>query len=274
MSTLICRRTIISVTILLASIVPRPAHAQDPRRLPFDFVIKKAHEWGLQRDQAHLQQDIDSGDAVSANRDLNRMQRDEWKLWYDRRRIRRDLLLPAGPWVHPPQAIPLDATLVPHPDYPGYGYYPSNPTQLYLLAQPAPSDPASDGSASGSTPGATTAPAHVAVVIVNAGPSGTAIDFVINSVAYKTESGQHQRLAVSPKSTILYDRGGDLGEQRYTLSAGVYEFRSGDAGWSLVKLQRATREDVSEALPDLVPKNELPAPTGAPSASKSGGNGS
>jgi hypothetical protein len=273
-------RTILSLTLLLASMASRPGHAQDPLRLPEDFVFKKVDEWWLQHNQARLQNDINRGDTIRVNRDLNRIQRDEWRIWYDRRRIRRDLWLPLGPWVHSPQPIPLGGTLIAHPQYPGYGYDPSNPTQLYQLPQtvpfpnPVPSEGVSAGSVSGSTPGVTATPAQVPVVIVNAGESGIAIDYVIDGVAYKTESGQQQRLAVSPTSTILYNRGGDLGEQRYALSAGVYEFRSSDTGWALFKLPPTPPEDASRSLFVLVPKNDLPATTGAPKAGESSGNGS
>jgi hypothetical protein len=272
------RRTILSATILLASIAPRPAHSQDPRDLPLDFLFQKVHEWELQHDQARLQNDMSGGDAASVNRDLNRIQRDERRLWYDRRRIRRDMWLPAGPWVPRQQPIPPGETLIPHPQYPGYGYYPSNPTQLYHLPQqvrfsnPGPAEGASVGSASGTTPGVPATPAQVPVVIVNAGQSGTAVDYVVSGVIYKAESGQQQRLEVSPGSTIHYDRGGNLGEQRYALSAGVYEFRSSDAGWALFKLRPPPREDASQSLSVPVPKNDLPATTGAPEAGESGGD--
>ena len=99
-------------------------------------------------------------------------------------------------------------------------------------------------------------------MIVNAGEPGAVIDYVINGVAYKTESGQHQRLDVSPRSTIVYDRGGDLGQQRYALSAGVYEFQSNDAGWSLFKL-KPPPADASKAMTVVVPKNDLPATSGS-----------
>jgi hypothetical protein len=246
------RCTILSATILLASFAPRPARAQDPTDLPIDFLFKGIHEWELQYNQTRLENDINRGDAAGVNRDLNRIQRDEWKLWYDRRRIRRDMWLPAGPWVPLPRSIPMGETLIAHPMYPGFGYYPSNPTQLYQLEQPG-TLPA---------PGAAQAPAQFPVVIKNAGKPGTTIDYVINGVAFKTESGQHERLAVSPRSTIVFDRGGELGQQRYALSAGVYEFQSSDAGWSLFKL-KPPPANASPSLSVVVPKNDLPATTGA-----------
>jgi hypothetical protein len=246
------RYTLFCATILLASIATPQARAQDPTDLPVDFLFKGIHEWELERHQARLQNDIDRGDAAGMNRDLNRIQRDEWRLWYDRRRIRRDMWLPAGPWVPLPRSIPPGETLIAHPQYPGYGYYASNPTQLYQLPQPeAPSILPT-----------TTAETQFAVVISNAGPSGATIDYVIDGVAYSTESSQHQRLVVSPRSTIVYNRGGDLGVQRYSLSAGVYEFQSHEAGWALFKL-KPPPADAGRSLSVVVPKNDLPATTRA-----------
>ena len=238
------RLTILSVTLWLASIAPRSAYAQDPFRLPEDFLFEKVDEWWLQHDEARLQNDINRGDARRVNRDLNRIQWDERRIWYDRRRIRRDLFLPPGPWVPRPQPIPMDATLIPHPQYPGYGYYPSKPTQLYQIPQPVPVlNPApGGGSSSRSSPASTadtTTRAQVSVVIRNAEQTGVDVNYVVDDVAYKAVSGGLQRLVVGPSSTIHYDRGGTFGVQRYGLSGGVYEFRSSDTGWALVKLRPA-----------------------------------
>ncbi len=246
------RLWVFSAAILLAALAPRPLRAQDPTDLPVDFLFQKIHEWRLQHDQGRLQDDIDQGDAISVNRDLNRIRRDERLLWWDRRRIRRDMWLPAGPWVPPPSRIPVGETLVAHPQYPGYGYYPSNTAQLYRLPQAA------------NDPSAGAAPELVAVVIVNAGEPGTAVEYIVDGLTYKIESGQQQRLVVRPRSSIVYDRGGELGAQRYTLSAGVYEFRSGTHGWAIFKLKATARDDASGSPSDVVPKNELPKMSVAP----------
>jgi hypothetical protein len=252
MSAPIYRLSIFSAAILLAASAPRPLRAQDPLDLPTDFLWQKIHEWRLQHDQGRLQDDINQGDANSVNRDLNRIRRDERLLWWDRRKIRRDMWLPAGPLMPPPLRVAPGETLVAHPQYPGYGYYPSNPAQLYQLPQAA------------SDPSAGAAPEQVAVVIVNAGEPGTAVEYVVDGLSYKSESGQQQRLVVRPRSAIVYDRGGELGAQRYTLSAGVYEFRSGTDGWALFKLKATARDDAGESPFDVVPRNELPIMSVAP----------
>lgn len=234
------RHTSCAVMILVATMAPVAARGQspgptqqplldrfflpDPFHLPGDILDEKLAEWRLRRDRARVQDDLDRGDAAAVNRDLNRVQRDTRWIWYDRRRIQGDSLHRRDPWLPAPAPLPMGATLVPHPQYPGYGYLPTDPTQLYRLPAPAadaPGDPASG---------------RVPVEIRNSGPPGTAVTYEVDGVAYRTEGGGVRKLVVDPKSTIRYDRGLGLGDQRYALSAGAYEFRSGTGGLALFKL--------------------------------------
>jgi hypothetical protein len=79
--------------------------------------------------------------------------------------------------------------------------------------------------------------AGVSVVIVNPARTGVAVSYVVDGVVYRTASGDQRTLVVAPTATIAYDRGGDFGVQRYALSAGAYEFRVSETGWTLVKLR-------------------------------------
>jgi hypothetical protein len=225
----------VSATVWFLSNSIRPAHAQGEPG-PWFRLAEKLDERRLEHDQAQLQSDVRKGDTARVNRDLEQIRRDEWWLTVDR--TGRHF----GPTPPLPQLIALSAVLVPHPQYPGYGYDPSDPTQLYQLPQPAPVlNPAPGGGASshpspGSTPAPTTR-AQVSVVIRNPEQAGMAVNYVVDGFAYKTASGGLQRLVVGPSSTIRYDRGGAFGVQRYALSEGVYEFRASDTGWALVKLR-------------------------------------
>ncbi len=125
--------------------------------------------------------------------------------------------------------------MIAHPQYPGYGYFPSDPNHLYRLPQPAsvtgagapPRDPSAAAQAR---------PAQTPITIINGGPSGTSVDYVINGVAYHIEAGERQQIEVGPRPTIAYSRTNFPLKQRYTLSAGAYEFRLGGSGWSLYQV--------------------------------------
>jgi hypothetical protein len=213
----------------------RPARAQEILR-PWYRLAERLDQRRLEQDQSRLESDISKGDTARVTRDLEQIQRDQWWLTIDRTGRR------FGPTPPLPQPSAVRSALLPHPQYPGFGYDPSNPTQLYPLAQPgpvlnpAPGGEASSNSAPGSTPGTTTR-AQVSVVIRNPEQTGVAVNYLVDGVTFKTEVGGLQRLVVGHSSTIRYDRGGAFGVQRYALSAGEYEFRSSDTGWALVKLR-------------------------------------
>jgi hypothetical protein len=200
-------------------------------------LAEKFDERQLRYDQARLQEDIRRGDTARANRDLEELRRDEWWLAIDRNGPQSGPLLALSQ-----QFFFLKTSSVSHPQYPGLGYYPCNPGQRYQFSQPfpaliaAPGGGASSSRAPGSTP-ATKPREPVSVMIRNTEQSGVAVSYVVDGVVYKTESGGLERLVAGTSSTILYDRGGAFGVQRYALSAGEYEFRSSDTGWALVKLR-------------------------------------
>jgi hypothetical protein len=233
-----CRRTILLASIVLASMAPRPAGAQDPFRLPGDLLLLKARELEVKYDEARLQDDINRGDAAGMSRDLQSIRRHERGVERVRRWVRRDVFLPLGFYPLPPPSPPVPPTpsLIAHPQYPGYGYFPSDPNHLYRLSPLVPVTSAGiSGDASTVRVPAVTA-AHNLIEIVNTGPPGTNVDYFINGVAYRIEGGGRQKLDVGPRSTVAYDRGSRVGKQRYSLSAGVYEFRPRDSGWALFKL--------------------------------------
>ena len=242
MQTRTLRYFLVGVTTGLGWAMPRPAAAQllstawraldrvpDPRMLPSDILRERLSERRIQRDQVRLQEDISRGDATSVNHDLRRLQHDE--VWNEHLRweIQRDSLhLHIGPDPIFTQQRGSAAGLIAHPQYPGYGYTAADPTRLYLIPQsgPIPATPTARGP-------------KVPITIRNAAPAGAGVDFTIDGTTRQAASGQSQQLDVGPTSEVTYDRGGSLGVQRYSLSAGTYEFRPSDAGWALYKLPPA-----------------------------------
>ena len=76
----------------------------------------------------------------------------------------------------------------------------------------------------------------ITITIVNAEQAGDGIVFAIDGVTHQAPAGSRQDLAVAPGSHITYDGGGSLGQRRYRISPGLYEFRSTAEGWALYKL--------------------------------------
>ncbi len=239
-------------TITVLAVAPFSAHAQDPRRLPFEFLYKGFEEWKLGHDQTRLQRDIAEGNTDQASNDMYKIQMDEWRINRVQRQIRRDMFLPGGPRVPKPTQTGVGATLVPHPQYPGYGYDPSNPTQLYPLAQQGSQD--NPGQPASST-GATTPPAAELAEIVNTNQSGSAVSYVIDGATYTTDAGQRQKVSVTPSSTIVFTPGAGLNDQQYALSTGLYEFRSTGAGWALFRFEPKREVNTTQV---AVPKNVIP----------------
>jgi hypothetical protein len=91
-----------------------------------------------------------------------------------------------------------------------------------------------------------------AVTIRNPAASGGTVTFVVDTSDEVTlTAGQTQTLNTKNGYTVEFDRGGDFGVTRKTLSSGAYEFQVTDRGWDLVEASRvATRATVR--------RNELP----------------
>jgi hypothetical protein len=233
------RRLMLFAVFLSASMAAPSARAQDPLGLPGDLLVLKVRELQAKRDRARLQDDINRGDAAAVNRDLRLVRRHERDVQMVRRWAQRDLFLPPGFYPMPPRAaqVPVNPSLIPHPQYPGYGYFPSDPDHLYRLPEGA-TGTTEGATAAASTAGAAdgTRGARMSIEIVNTAPAGTTVTFFINGVAYQIEGGGRRKLDVRPRSTIAYDRIGGLGRWRYTLSSGVYEFQPLESGWALFKV--------------------------------------
>ncbi len=106
-----CRNSTRLAAVLLASMTPRPAGAQDPFALPGDFLLLKARELEAKHDRARIQDDINRGDVAAMNRDLSLVRRHDRGAERMRRRIRGDVFLPLAfyPYsapAHPSRQLP------------------------------------------------------------------------------------------------------------------------------------------------------------------------
>jgi hypothetical protein len=245
-----------------------------------DIQREFADENQLQRDFRRYQQDIATGHYLRAAADRARIQNDEAHIRFDQTAVQNDLSYQGAAYG--------GQSLVPHPQYPGYYYYPSQPGQLYSYQtqQPAPAQasfvgppapatyvgpPGQGGSSNLGPVGMASAnpvtfnvapPLRtITVFIANPADTGVPINFAIDGTAYNVPSGYTQRLNGTSSSIIEFDRGELFGDGRYTLSDGFYEFRyTNEKGWELYK--RPVKPPVpttasTSALPRNVPPRSV-----------------
>ena len=86
------------------------------------------------------------------------------------------------------------------------------------------------------TPRPTAPSLTIPITIVYAESSGNIIAFAINGLTHQIPAGSREELAIPPDSTITYEAGGSIGDRRYRITQGTYEFRSTAEGWALYKL--------------------------------------
>lgn len=73
------------------------------------------------------------------------------------------------------------------------------------------------------------------VLLRNPHNSGGSVNYTVNGHQYTMKQKQQQRLKIGSKWTIVFDRGEEHGEARYTLTAGTYAFKPTEKGWELYK---------------------------------------
>ncbi len=225
-----------------------------------DIQREFADENQLQRDVRRYQHDVSTGHYLRAAVDRARIQNDEANIRFDQSRVQTDLSYQGS-------------GLMPHPQYPGYYYYPTQPGQLYTYQNPQGAPPPAQVTASapvptnyvgapasgvvpptyvgppaqGSSPISGIVPANpvtfnvgpplktITVYISNPGDTGVPINFAVDGTAYNVPSGYTQRLVGTASSIVEFDRGDLFGDGRYRLTDGSYEFRYTDKGWELYK---------------------------------------
>jgi hypothetical protein len=230
MSRLQCRVLIAGVAVVVALLSSRSADAQvgvdpgpprEPRGLcndlitgvKYDVVNQALAEHRLQKLQAKLRRDAERGDIAAVECDVRRIDNvkyriviDEWLIRWNARQY---------PDFYPIRTDPVSLAAIAQAAHPTPSPY---PRQLVPTRGPMPAAPT------------------ITVTIVNAEPAGDGVGFAINGITHQAAAGSRQDLAVAPNSHISYDSGGSLGERRYLISPGVFEFRLTAEGWALYKL--------------------------------------
>jgi hypothetical protein len=174
-------------------------------------------EWHVQRLQAKLRRDAERGATAAVDRDICRIDNYKFRIAVDEWLIRQNSL--CDPGYYPFRVTdPISCAALADARRPAQI---PDPWQPVLAPAPAPAPMAAP---------------PVSITIVNAEPAGPGVAFAIDGVAYQAVGGSRQNLLVTPDSIITYDAGGSLGQRRYQISAGLYQFRSTPEGWALYKL--------------------------------------
>jgi hypothetical protein len=94
------------------------------------------------------------------------------------------------------------------------------------------------------------------VTIRNPAASAVTLSYVIDSrQAYEIAAGQTEQLTAKGSYLVEFDRGGDFGRARYTITEGLYDFTPTDHGWELYRQPAAAQAQrvKSNPLPAAIP---------------------
>lgn len=173
---------------------------------------------------------------------------------------------------------PPYAAYAPYPWYGGYYYGPSvavqfvKPAPVVRVVQapaplPSPPPPAEPPRQIVTVLPANPEPqASEAIRLINPRENGVTITYSLGDRIKSLAYGQDKVTYVAGPTDIVFNRGRDLGQRRYTLAGGTYEFRFlGDDGWDLLPLQTRTAGPVDRnATPTPLPGLSAPPPARLP----------
>ena len=180
----------------------------------YDIVNQAMAERQLQHAQAKLRRDAERGNPAAVDRDARRIANLRFRITVDEWLIRKNSLQEPGCYPYPVRLDPMSCAVIADAARSLEGHYPASmfPRQPPMVNPPVP------------------------IAIINATPAGANVAFAINGVEHQVAPGSRQELAVAPDATITFDGGGSLGQRRYQVSKGRYEFRSNSEGLALYKL--------------------------------------
>ncbi len=195
----------------------------------YDIVNQRLAERRLQFLQAKLRHDAERGNAAAVERDKRRIDNVMTRIRMDEWLIRWNSLEYPCFYPLPIRTDPATCSVIAQMTQPTESHFPTQDVAPPTLT-PGPS------STYPTTTTMSPTPTPITITIDNSGPPGVSIDFAIDGVAQQFAGGSHKELTVPPDSIITYDGGGKIGQRRYQITAGKYEFRSTPDGWDLYKL--------------------------------------
>jgi hypothetical protein len=87
------------------------------------------------------------------------------------------------------------------------------------------------------------------VSITYPGKTGPALQYLLNGTEHTIRPGGAATFVNDRRWIIQFDRGADNGTARYTLSDGIFKFKSTDHGWELVRAANDAQPDEEVAQP-------------------------
>ncbi len=166
--------------------------------------------------------------------------------------------------------------------YPWYGGYYSSPSLSVQITRPAPVVRIAGVQPTLASPPPPAEPPRpimsalprnpepqfsAAIRLINPRENGVTIAYSLGDRIKSLAYGQDKVTYVAGPTDIVFNRGRDLGQRRYTLDGGTYEFRHlGEEGWDLLPLPGRTAGPASvnrtpTPLPGLSAPSPAPLPT-------------
>ena len=207
-----------------------------------DIYREQADVQAYNANAQQYQNDIINGNPLGAMLDIVRMNQASQQYNNDRQQLADDVaaLQPSPPRPQQPNLVYIQQQpeqLVPHPTLPNRFYYPSNPGQLYFVPGNDPvasiPTPAPRNISTAVSPKNQKPVVRIKVRIYNPATNNVPISYAIDGRELTIESGDSTDLDVNEGSVITFNRGDSLGDARYRLSRGVYEFGYTDSGWEV-----------------------------------------
>ena len=91
-----------------------------------------------------------------------------------------------------------------------------------------------------------------------AGSKVTLAYMLDDSEDQEISAGETKKLAAKGSYTISFDRGGNYGSARYTITEGLYEFTMTDHGWELYRQKEMPAEKLADPMVKVNPLPESP----------------
>jgi hypothetical protein len=100
------------------------------------------------------------------------------------------------------------------------------------------------------------------VAISNPTSTGATLSFVFGGQTYSIDAGQTREFSVTAPTLLIFNRGGQAGVARYTLTGGnSFEFKSDSSGWYVAPKRSELADLPQNPVPSSLPLDPAPLPS-------------